>query len=112
MNLGMHADLKSRSVTNEATLVAYAQRLLQLRRWSDARTALQQLAVMMPQTSRYRALLALARGHEAADAGELARARTEWTRAITLDPTLEDAHLALSKRRNRPTLIGRMFGRR
>ncbi|MEZ4403647.1 MAG: hypothetical protein R3B06_26725 [Kofleriaceae bacterium] len=93
-------------------LERYATRLLQLRRWTDARTALHQLALRAPQNSRWRALLAYARGHEASELGELARARSEWERALLLDPTLDDARLALTSRRMRTTWIGRMLHRK
>lgn len=87
----------ARAITSEVALETYAQRLLQLRKWTEARTALHQLALLMPQVTRLRALLAFARGHEAAEQGELDRAHAEWERALTLDPTLEDARRALAQ---------------
>lgn len=91
------ASSTAHAITSEAALETYAQRLLQLRKWTEARTALHQLALLTPQVTRLRALMAFARGHEAAEQGELARARTEWERALTLDPTLDDARLALAQ---------------
>jgi len=100
------------TATAEAERFGHAQRLMQLRRWTDARSTLHQLAVHNPREPRYRALLALARGHEASDAGDDRLARTEWLRAARLDPTLDGAHAALRRRRPRTTLLGRLFGRR
>lgn len=90
---------RARTITSEDALETYALRLVQLRRWTEARTALHQLAMLMPQVTKIRALLAYTRGHEAAEQGELLRARREWERALTLDPTLDDARRALAQHR-------------
>lgn len=89
------------TLTADAELTRYARRLLQLRRWTEARTALHQLAVRAPHDQPLRALLALARGHEAASLGEVDRATSEWERALRFDPTLDDARAALAARPRR-----------
>lgn len=89
------------TVTAAQELERYALRLLQLQRWPEARSALHQLAVTTPHDARIRARLAYARGHEAAAAGDTARARQEWSRALLLDPSLGDARLALDRARPR-----------
>ena len=89
----------ARAITSEEALETYAMRLLALRKWTEARTALHQLALLTPQVTRLRALLAYARGHEAVEVGEITRARSEWERALTLDPTLDDARHALNQHR-------------
>ena len=97
------------TTTAEAEMLGHAMRLVQLHRWSDARSALHQLALRNPRDPRVRALLALARGHEAAAGGDMASARSEWARAVQLDPSLELAKAAL--RRRRPSLIDRLLRR-
>ena len=93
----------------ETALVNHLRTLMSLQRWPEARVAARELATRHPHKAHYRALLALARGHEAALANDYKRAREEWQRAITLEPTLEDAALAL--RRSRPSLFERLFRR-
>lgn len=85
------------SRTDHDELEREAQRLLQLRQWGDARLVLTRLAHAHPASTAHRARLAYARGWEAADAGELDRARAEWTRALVLDGSLADAQAALDQ---------------
>ena len=85
------------SSTDHDELEREAERLLQLRQWQGARAVLTQLAHAHPASSLHRARLAYARGWEAADAGEVDRARAEWTRALVLDGTLSDAQAALDQ---------------
>jgi hypothetical protein len=95
----------------EPELFRHAKFQLQLRRWAEARCLLLQLATASPHDNSYRALLAYARGHEAAVARDLDRASTEWRRALTLDPKLDDAAAALRSRTRRKSIIDRLFGR-
>lgn len=94
-----------------AELFRHAQFQLQLGRWSEARSTLLQLATDSPHDNRYRALLAYARGHEASAAGNTDLARTEWRRALVLDPTLEAAEAALRDRRRRQSWVDRLLNR-
>ena len=75
------------------------------------RTVARELATRDPHNAHYRALLALARGHEASLANEPARARAEWRRAIMLDPALAEARDALSSRAGRRSWVERLFRR-
>ena len=99
------------SVDSEDALVAHLRTLMQLQKWPEARTVARELAQRYPQNAHDRALLALARGHEAALANEPKRAREEWRRAITLDPKLEAARAALSSRAGRQSWVDRLFKR-
>ncbi len=94
----------------EAVQFDHLRTLVTLQRWPEARTAAHELAHKHPHNSRYRALLALARGHEAATAGDTKLAHEEWGRALALDPTLEAAATAM-RRHRRPSLIARLFRR-
>lgn len=96
---------------DEASLFRRARQALELQRWGDARVQLLRLATRSPNTTRYRALLAYARGQEAYVAGDEDRARDEWRRALTLDPTLEDARRALAARGRTRSWVDRLFGR-
>jgi tetratricopeptide (TPR) repeat protein len=98
-------------VDSEDAMVAHLRTLMQLQKWPEAKTVARQLATQFPQNAHYRALLALARGHEAALAKEPQRAREEWRRAITLDPKLEAARQALSSRAGRASWVERLFKR-
>ena len=97
--------------TADQELERYARRLLQLRRWTQARTALHQLAVRSPHTARVRALLAYARGHEAAELGERDRAASEWARALLFDPSFDDARASLATARGRGGWFSRLWRR-
>lgn len=97
------------TIDQEEALLSHLQTLISLQRWTEAKSAARELATQHPHKAYYRALLALARGHEADLAGDRKRAREEWQRALTLDPTLEAASLAL--RKARPSLIDRLFRR-
>lgn len=99
------------AVDDEETLVSHLRMLMQLGKWTEAKTVARQLATQYPQNSHYRALLALARGQEAAHANEPKRAREEFRRAITLDPKLEEARAALSSRAARQSWVDRLFKR-
>jgi len=69
--------------------------------WSQARQALHALAVRVPQSRQYRALLCYARGREAQAAGKLEDAVLEFQRALQLDPDLSPAKQGLSEVRRR-----------
>lgn len=93
-------------------LMRRARHHIQVNQWTEARSMLHQLALRLPHDTKLRALLAHARGHEAAQAGNLDRAHEEWRRALMLDPNLEDAKQALRTRpRRRTSLIDKLFGR-
>ena len=99
------------SQTEEPELFRHAKFQMQIQRWPEARSILQQLTVAAPKDQSYRALLAYVRGHEAAIAGDLERARAEWQRALSIDPKLEDAAQALRTRARRKSFVDRLFGR-
>lgn len=98
-------------VDDAATLVSHLRTLMQLQKWTEAKSVARELATRDPQNAHYRALLALARGHEASLANEPKRAREEWRRAITLDPKLVEARDALSTRAARRSWVERLFKR-
>ena len=87
-----------------------AMQALAVQRWADARQVLLDHARRSPSTTRYRALLAYARGHEADAAGDDQRAREEWRRAVILDPSLESATRPLAARRRRRSWVARLLG--
>lgn len=87
-----------------------ADALLLAGRFAEARGHLRRLAEASPGVTYYRALLALARGHEASEAGDHQRARAEWRRALILDPTLDRARVAL-RRSRAPSFLGRIVDR-
>jgi hypothetical protein len=95
----------------EATQARHLRTLVQLQQWPEAKAAALELAHRHPHKAEYRAQLALARGHEAWQAGDAKRAREEWNRAVILDPTLEAALVAVRGRARRPSLISRLFRR-
>ncbi len=99
------------AVDAEEALVAHLQTLMQLQKWPEAKTVARELATQHPRNQHYRALLALVRGNEAAQANEPKRAREEFRRAITLDPKLEEARTALASRRIRASWVDRLFRR-
>jgi tetratricopeptide (TPR) repeat protein len=71
--------------------------LLRRKLWGDARQAFQKLAVAAPHDRRYRAHMHYARAKEAQDAGRVDEARAELQRALTLDPELQRAKIALGE---------------
>ena len=97
--------------TDETTALRRARQALELQRWTEARELLLQLATQRPGTTKYRALLAYARGQEALTSGDDETARAEWRRALTLDPGLVDAKHALAARTRRRSWVDRLFGR-
>ena len=98
------------TIDPEALLFDHLRTLLGLQKWAEARSTARELATLCPQNAHYRALLALARGHEAEAAGDHKRAREEWQRALALEPKLEAASLAL-RRRRRTSLLGWLLRR-
>lgn len=70
---------------------------LQRGQWDAARAALTALAARNPDTPRYRALIAYARGREAQLAGRLDEARVELQDALQLDSELQLAKTALAE---------------
>lgn len=97
--------------SDESGLFRLARQQLELQNWSEARDLLLQLATRSPSTTRYRALLAYARGQESFCAGDEIRAREEWRRALILDPALVDAKHALAARPRPRSWVDRLFGR-
>lgn len=96
---------------DELMVFQQARQELDLQRWSEARELLLWLATRSPATTRYRALLAYARGQEAATAGDETRAREEWRRALILDPRLELARQAIAARNRQRSWVARLLGR-
>ncbi|MEZ4360777.1 MAG: hypothetical protein R3B48_11390 [Kofleriaceae bacterium] len=82
-----------------------AEAALADRRWPEAKRSLLRLASLNRAEPRYRAMLALVLGHEAMEAGDPQRARSEWARAAKLDPSLEASEL----RPRRRSLVKRLF---
>ena len=111
MSMSPTTTVMTESEFDETTMFRRARQALELQRWSDARSLLLRLATRSPNTTKYRALLAYARGQESFDAGDEIRARDEWRRALTLDPTLEDARRALAARGRQRTWVDRLLGR-
>ena len=97
--------------TDEISLFRQARQSLELQKWTEARELLLQLATRSPTTTRYRALLAYARGQESLEAGDEIRAREEWRRALILDPMLEDARRMLAVRAKQRSWVDRLLGR-
>jgi hypothetical protein len=79
--------------------VAFAQGLDLLRRrlWNDAEKVFAQLAITVPSEKRYRAHRHYARGRIAQDLGRHDDARSEWERAVGLEPSLNVAKTALEQ---------------
>lgn len=96
---------------DEATLYRDANHALELQHWPEARHLLFQLATRAPHKTRYRALLAYARGHESLGTGDEIRARDEWRRALTLDPSLKEAERSLAARARPRSWVDRLLGR-
>jgi len=90
--------------------------LLRRRMWSDGERLFAQLSIAVPTDRRYRAYRDYARGRIAQDLGRHDEARTEWQRALALDPTLMAAKAALEQlpepEPTKPTgLLGKIFRR-
>jgi|GEM_PF-1723059 len=85
------------SADDQTETLRYAERLLHAHRWTDARATLHRLAMSSPGVTRYRVLLAYARGEEHAERGDRDRARAEWRRALTLEPGCAEAKAALGR---------------
>jgi hypothetical protein len=96
---------------DEISLVRQARQSLELQKWTEARELLYTLATRSPSTTRYRALLAYARGQESLEAGDETRAREEWRRALILDPMLEVARRMLATRAKQRSWVDRLLGR-
>jgi hypothetical protein len=71
--------------------------LLRRRLWSDAEKIFAQLAITVPSDKRYRAHRHYARGRIAQDLGRHDDARSEWQRAIGLEPAFAAAKIALDQ---------------
>ena len=95
---------------DQTETLRYAERLLHACRWTEARTVLHRLATTTPGVTRYRVLLAYARGEEHAERGEHTLARAEWRRALILDPRCIEAKAALDRSRG-SSIFGRIFSR-
>jgi Flp pilus assembly protein TadD len=96
---------------DEAGLYQQGRQALDRQKWSEARELFRLLATRAPANSRYRALLAYARGQEWLDGGDEVRARDEWRRALILDPRLEDARRMLAVRSRPRSWVDRLLGR-
>ncbi len=94
---------------DEAATYRRALAALELQRWRDAREELLELARHLPGLTRYRAMLAYARGQEASASGDDVRAQEEWRRALILDPSLRAAERALAAHSRSSTWIARLF---
>jgi hypothetical protein len=97
------------AVFDEQAALKEAKGLLARRSWNDARAALHELAAKNPNERTYRALLAYARGRIAQDDGRHPEARTEFERALGLDPGLAVAATALGEVGGTPPGDGSSF---
>jgi len=91
----------NRVVFDEQAAFREAVALLAGESWTQAREALHALAVRLPQSRQYRALLCYARGKEAQAAGKPEDAVLEFQRALQLDPDLTPAKQGLPEVRRR-----------
>ncbi len=82
--------------TEEAEL-ELAMHHLRRKQWTEARKTLHALAARNSKEKKYRALLSYARGREAQDGNRRDEARTEFARALQLDPELSVAKAALAQ---------------
>ena len=89
--------------------------MLRRRLWRDAEKALGELAVSVPAEKKYRAYRHYAKGRVAQDDGRLDEARTEWERALRLDPELGAARAAIDSLPEPPKpsggLLSKLFKR-
>jgi hypothetical protein len=83
--------------TDEEAAFAQGVDLLRRRLWNDAEKVFAQLAITVPSDKRYRAHRHYARGRIAQDLGRHEDARSEWERAIGLEPSLNVAKAALEQ---------------
>jgi tetratricopeptide (TPR) repeat protein len=77
------------------------QILLAQQEWGRARMALQELVSNVPSTTTYHAMLAYARGREAAAAGRTQDALQEYQRALELNPSMTEANQAAAELQRR-----------
>ncbi|MBA3819765.1 MAG: hypothetical protein H0X17_12790, partial [Deltaproteobacteria bacterium] len=70
---------------------------LQRGQWQAARSGLEVLLAKSPASTKYRALVAYARGREAQLSRRLDEARVELDTALQLDPDLQIAKTALAE---------------
>lgn len=92
----------------EAADLRLAESCIASQDWANAKPILLRLAAANRAERRYRALLAFVLGHEANANGDTERARAEWARAVSLDPSIE----ARGIRRRRGSFVQRWFGGR
>jgi hypothetical protein len=89
--------------------------MLRRRLWRDAEKALGELAVSVPAEKKYRAYRHYAKGRLAQDDGRLDEARSEWERALRLDPELTAARAAIDSLPEPPKpsggLLSKLFKR-
>jgi len=71
--------------------------LLRRRLWTEAEKVFAQLAITVPSDKRYRAHRHYARGRIAQDLGRHDDARSEWERALSLEPSLLAAKVAMDQ---------------
>jgi tetratricopeptide (TPR) repeat protein len=83
--------------TDEEAAFAQGLDLLRRRLWNDAEKVFAQLAITVPSEKRYRAHRHYARGRIAQDLGRHDDARSEWERAVGLEPSLNVAKAALEQ---------------
>jgi hypothetical protein len=83
--------------TDEDLIFEQGVDFLRRRLWTDAEKVFAQLAITVPTEKRYRAHRHYARGRIAQDLGRHDDARSEWQRALGLEPALTPARLALEQ---------------
>jgi tetratricopeptide (TPR) repeat protein len=83
--------------TDEDATFEQGLELLRRRLWVDAERIFAQLAITVPTEKRYRAHRHYARGRIAQDLGRHDDARSEWQRAIGLEPAFMAARSALEQ---------------
>jgi Tfp pilus assembly protein PilF len=98
-----------RSDIDEGEKMRSAQQMIEARHWDDAKQVIYLLARHDPANRKYRALLALVLGYEAEEQGLHTRARSEFRRAVMLDPSLRLRPGV--RKRARTSLVERLLGR-
>lgn len=81
----------------ESREMAKVRELIGRQKWAEARDALQMLLMRSPADRANQAQLAYVRGREALELGNLTEARRELARALSLEPTMEQARAALAE---------------
>jgi hypothetical protein len=88
---------KAAAAFDERLALREALMSLNEKNWTAAKASLSTLAVKVPHSKQYRALLCYARGREADGDGRADEALLEYQRALELDPHLDLAKQAMAE---------------